>query len=132
MQRLVLDVAARVIRASDREHPADAVLRSELRNARQLTPAQRTEISAAVFAYYRWFGWLDSRAPLGEQIGRGRSLAESFESGSKQFPGDELVSRAVPKWFSQFMEVTPAFARSLQHAPKRWLRARKGRAAQLA
>jgi 16S rRNA (cytosine967-C5)-methyltransferase len=132
MQRLVLDVAARVIRASDREHPADGVLRSELRNARQLTPAQRTEISTAVFTYYRWFGWLDSRAPLREQIVHARTLAESFQNGSKQFPDDEVVSRAVPKWLSQFLQVTPAFARSLQHAPKLWLRARKGQAARLA
>ncbi|HMJ64169.1 MAG TPA: RsmB/NOP family class I SAM-dependent RNA methyltransferase [Candidatus Binatia bacterium] len=132
MQRLVLDVAARVIRASDREHPADAVLRSELRNARQLTPAQRTEISAAVFTYYRWFGWLDKHAPLREQIAHARTLAESFETGSKQFSDEELVSRALPMWLPQFMEITPAFARAIQYPPRLWLRARKGQAAQLA
>jgi hypothetical protein len=61
-------VVARVIRQADREHPADAVLRGELREARWRTPAHRTEISRAVFDYYRWFGWLDQRAPLREQI----------------------------------------------------------------
>ena len=132
MQRLALDVAARVIRASDRKHPADAVLRSELRNARQLTPALRTEISAAVFTYYRWYGWLDKRAPLREQIAHARTLAESFQTGPREISDDELVSRAVPKWLSQFTEVTPAFARAIQYPPRLWLRARKAEGAQLA
>src|SRR5258705_4384412 len=132
MQRLVLDVAAGIIRAADREHPADAALKSELRTARRLTPEQRTEITQAVFAYYRWFGWLDQRAPLRDQIAHAHALADAFQSGSQPFTDKELLARTVPKWLSEVMEVTPSFARALQHPPKLWLRARKGQGTELA
>jgi 16S rRNA (cytosine967-C5)-methyltransferase len=132
MQRLVLDVAAGVIRAADRQHPADAVLRNELRHARRLTPEQRTEITRAVFTYYRWFGWIDRRALLRDQITHAGALADAFQSGGRQFTDKDLLARAVPKWLSEVMEVTPAFARMLQHPPKLWLRARKGQGTELA
>jgi 16S rRNA (cytosine967-C5)-methyltransferase len=132
MQRLVLDAAARIIRKADREHPADAVLRSELRDDKRLTPTQRTEISHAVFAYYRWLGWLNTGNPLREQISHATRLAQSFEDGSRKFEDSEVVSRAVPGWLSQTMDVTPPFARALQHRPALWLRARKGQGIQLA
>jgi 16S rRNA (cytosine967-C5)-methyltransferase len=131
-QRLVLDVAATVIGAADREHPADGVLRKELRKTRRLTPEQRTEISRAVFNYYRWFGWLDRRARLRDQIAHAGALADAFESGSRPFSDQELLARAVPEWLSEVMEVTPAFVRRLQYPPKLWLRARKGQGSDLA
>ena len=42
------------------------------------------------------------------------------------------MQRAVPEWLSEFMEVTPAFARALQTPPKLWLRARRGQGNALA
>lgn len=122
----LLHVAAAVIRKAGREYPADAVLRSELRAAPKLTPAQRGEISRAVFAYYRWFGWLDPRAPLREQI------AQAIELRAQKLSDEELMAKAVPEWLSQTTEVTASFARALQSPPKLWLRARKGSAAELA
>jgi 16S rRNA (cytosine967-C5)-methyltransferase len=120
---------ARVIRYADRQHPADAVLRSQLREARWLTPAQRREISTAVFAYYRWFAWLDARSSLRDQIAQAMDLARR---GTQKFSDHELIAKAVPAWLAQTMDVTPSFARALQSPPRLWLRARKGQGIQLA
>jgi 16S rRNA (cytosine967-C5)-methyltransferase len=122
-------VAERVIRQVDREHPADAVLRSELREARHLTPAQRKQISATVFAYYRWFGWLDRTASLRNQIARALELSRR---PLQEFSDDELIANSVPAWLPQTMDVSAAFARALQTPAKLWLRARKGQGTALA
>jgi 16S rRNA (cytosine967-C5)-methyltransferase len=131
--RIVVEVAASVIRKADRSHPADAVLRSELREAGQrLSPAQRSEIADAVFNYYRWFGWLEPRGSIRDQIERASELARAFAEAPQKFSDDDLVRRSVPPWLSEFMEVTPAFARALQAPPKLWLRARRGQGSALA
>ena len=132
MQRLVAEAAASVIRRADRAHPADAVLRSELREAERLSPAQRSEVARAVFDYYRWFGWLEPRASLREQLQRAADLARKFSEAPSKFRDDELVQRAVPGWLAQFMDITPAFAHALQAPPKLWLRARRGQGTALA
>ena len=132
MPRLVAEAAAFVIRRADRTHPADAVLREELREAKRLSPAQRSEVARAVFDYYRWFGWLEPRASLREQLQRTAELAHKFSKAPGEFSDDELVQRAVPGWLAQFMDVTPAFARALQAPPKLWLRARRGQGRALA
>jgi len=132
MQRLVAEAAASVIRRADRAHPADAVLRSELRDAERLSPAQRSEVARAVFDYYRWFGWLEPRASLREQLQRAADLARKFSEAPSKFRDDELVQRAVPGWLAQFMDITPAFAHALQAPPKLWLRARRGQGTALA
>ncbi len=132
MQRLVAEAAASVIRRADRAHPADAVLRSELRDAKRLNPAQRSEVARAVFDYYRWFGWLEPRASLREQLQCTADLARAFDKAPEKFGDDELVHRAVPGWLAQFTDITPAFARALQAPPKLWLRARRGQGSALA
>ena len=132
MQRLVAEAAASVIRKADRAHPADAVLRSELRDVERLGPSQRTEVAHAVFNYYRWFGWLEPRTSLREQLQRAAELAGEFSKAPSKFRDDELVQRAVPGWLTQFMDVTPAFVRALQAPPKLWLRARRGQGTALA
>jgi len=124
----VLHVAARVIRNADRDFPADAVLRRELRHP-QLTPENRTEISHTVFAYYRWFGWLDARAAPYDQIRHALQLAQR---NPNSFTDQELLARSVPPWLAQTMDVSPHFARALQNLPKLWLRARQGQGTRLA
>jgi len=132
MQRAVVEAAAAVIRKADRVHPADAVLRAELRGARRLSPAQRSEVARAVFDYYRWFGWLEPRPGLRDQLERASDLARAFAETPQRFSEEELVRRSVPVWLAESMEVTPAFARALQARPKLWLRARKGQGSVLA
>ncbi|HEV2394596.1 MAG TPA: RsmB/NOP family class I SAM-dependent RNA methyltransferase [Verrucomicrobiae bacterium] len=120
----LLRFAERVIARADREHPADAVLRQDLKGQRFL-PAQSTaQVSHAVFAFYRWLRWLDPHQPLTSQIEHALSLAERFQNQPASFTDAELVALAVPEWLADYMTITPAWARALQTAPRLWLRAR--------
>ena len=65
-----LALAERVVRAANREHPADAVLRQELKSRGRLAPGEASRVSAAVFAYYRWRSWLNEDRPVQQQIQR--------------------------------------------------------------
>src|SRR5436305_10302183 len=101
-----LAIVSEIIQRSSRLQPADAVLRAELKNQRRLPPSKTRQISSSVFAYFRWFGWLDHNSPIRDQITRALDLAEEFaalESGKPcpaEFSDSELVSRVVPHWLS--------------------------------
>ena len=60
MNERVLALVERVVQSSSREQPADAVLRAELKREQNLVPELSRRTVAAVFAYYRWWGWLES------------------------------------------------------------------------
>lgn len=128
----VLDLAAEVIAAADRAHPADAVLRDQLRARKRLGPGQAREVAGAVFGYFRWRGWLELKQPLSRQIEQAGRLSRRFSTNPGSFADAELTERSVPAWARQELEVTPALARALQAEPKLWIRARPGTAAQLA
>lgn len=132
MNAFSLRLAERVIRAADREHPGDAVLREVLKAERDLTPEQRTRVSAAVFAYFRWRGWLEPAQPLQGEIERASDLAERYAAQPQSFTDEELMARAVPGWLTTVMEVTPEWVRALQTPPRLWLRARRGQGRGLA
>src|SRR6266550_3068541 len=68
-------LAERVIRAASRRNPADAVLRQTLKSERGLSREAASFVSRAVFAYYRWRGWLDQHEPLCVQIETALDLA---------------------------------------------------------
>src|SRR5262245_53077992 len=121
-----LEVAASVIRDSSRERPADAVLRSHLKDQSGLSRQQGTEVTRMVFAFYRWFGWLDKQQPLAQQIERASELAQQFARQPTSFPDAELVTRAIPDWTSKQVDVTPEWVRALQSEPVLWLRSRPG------
>lgn len=123
--RRSLEIAAAVIAKSDREHPADSVLRLELKSARGISRETGRAISRAVFAYYRWFGWLEKSASLEEQIQQAGELARSFEKNPEQIPESELPL-AVPDWAAEQIAISPQWLRALQREPKLWLRARAG------
>jgi 16S rRNA (cytosine967-C5)-methyltransferase len=125
-------IAERVIRAASRQHPADSVLRVELKSHRGLSAGQTARISHTVFAYYRWRGWLAGSEPSRAQIERAVELAERFSQAPGSLSDADLVSKAAPAWLSEHMEVTPAWVRALQTAPKLWLRARRGQGRDLA
>ncbi|MBI2926470.1 MAG: RsmB/NOP family class I SAM-dependent RNA methyltransferase [Verrucomicrobia bacterium] len=126
MHEQVLKVAAAVVARADRGHPADAVLRDTVRAQRGPSREFAAEISRAVFAYYRWLGWLERARPLADQIARALELDERFRQQPRSFPDAELISRSVPAWLSEQMRVTAAWARALQTEPALWLRARPG------
>ena len=127
-----LAFAERVIRSADREHPADAVLRGELKAQHGLSRVAAAEVSRAVFTFYRWHGWLDQARPIEAQLSQALGLAGRFSLEPESFPDSELVSHAVPGWVGEEMDVTPAWVRALQAEPRLWLRARLGQGSALA
>ena len=132
MNSFLLNLAERVIQRSDREHPADAVLRAELKTHRDLLPQETAELSHAVFSYFRWQGWLSERDAIHEKILQAIGLAKKFSEEPKSFADHELVARSLPAWIHDELSITPAFARALQTEPKLWLRARPGQGTNLA
>ena len=133
-----LGLISNIIQKSSRLQPADAVLRSQLKKQTRLPDGEAGRISRAVFAYFRWLGWLDQKVSIRDQILKAIDLAAQFaalERGQpcpREFEDGEIVRRAVPNWLSREMEITPAWARSLQREPKLWLRARPGQGSELA
>lgn len=124
-------LVARVIAEASRTKPADDVLRATLRTAGGLTAAESREVSRAVFAYYRWFGWLDQTLPVGEQVEGAMEMARRFGDAPERFFGDELLAHAVPAWAREEMDVTPEWAAAIQDEPVLWLRARCGQGEKL-
>ena len=125
-------IAAAIIKRADREHPADAVLRAELKTNRDLAPEYRRGIAQQVFAYFRWLGWLGDEKDVFRKIERAMGLQQSFNRNPQSVPEAELRDRAVPSWVASAMEVSKDWLVSLQGEPVLWLRARSGRGAELA
>ncbi len=128
----VLRLAEKIIKSASREHPADAVLRAELRAQRGLSREAGTKVSKAVFAYFRWLGWLDSNRLIREQIEQALALANRYAIQPESIPDGDLVARAVPSWLATVMEAKAAWLRTLQTEPRLWLRARCGQGRALA
>lgn len=121
----------KIITESSRERPADAVLREELKAARNMMPQDARAISQTVFNYYRWRGWLVLEKPLVTQIRQARELAETFAVAPESFADADLIERSVPAWVREQLEVSPAWVRAIQTPPKLWLRSRRGQGAAL-
>src|SRR5258708_1029796 len=98
MHSKLLDLVERVIRKSTKEHPADALLRETLKAQVGLRPEHATEVSCAVFSYYRWLGWLDQKQEVNAQIDRALELTSRFSARPESFSAAELMERAVPSW----------------------------------
>src|SRR6185369_11331096 len=134
--------AAAVIHKSDRDHPADGVLRVELKNQRELSASSSREISRAVFAYYRWCKWLGDK-PITDQLVQALDFQDRFalrysqrQTGEAELPlpftDAELAAKTVPAWAANEVTFSPEWLRALQMEPTPWLRARPGRGAELA
>jgi 16S rRNA (cytosine967-C5)-methyltransferase len=125
-------LALKIIAASSRERPADAVLREEFRAQRaDLMPSDVSAISRTVFNYFRWRGWLDLEKPLAEQIRKSRELAKAFAANPGSFSDADLVAHVAPEWLRDELEISPAWARAIQAEPKLWLRAQPGHGPEL-
>ena len=124
------EIAAKVIRATNREQPADATLREVLKTYRDLAPFDAREISQTVFRHYRWLGWTREERTLETKLRSARRLEERFRANPTSFAGVEL-RKAVPEWVLAEMDVGDEWLRSLQREPKLWLRAKKGQGTQL-
>jgi 16S rRNA (cytosine967-C5)-methyltransferase len=126
MHDRVQDIAGSVITKSDREHQADAVLRTELKRQRDLPPELSRETARAVFAYYRWFGWLDGDQPIRQQLQQADRLSERFRREPASFSDAELLAKALPSWVGAQVPLSADWIRALQTEPRIWLRARPG------
>ncbi len=131
MTNRVFHTAADVIAVASREKPADAVLRAELRTRSGISRADGRAVSESVFAYYRWFGWLDDKEDVVHRIGRALELSRVFRENPAAVTDAEL-RRAIPNWAAKQVEVSAAWLRSLQSEPVLWLRARPGKGRELA
>ncbi len=123
----VLEAAARVIEASGKERPADSVLRSFLKAAPGVSRPEGREVARAVFAYFRWYGWLDKGGAVLAGLKRALELDQAFCERPGAFSDDQLAECCVPAWVASHMPVTAAWLRWLQTPPSLWLRAQSGR-----
>ena len=127
-----LKTAEEVIAKSDREHPADLVLKTELKRRGGISPEAGGKISHAVFSYFRWVGWLDHEWPVADRIREAVDLNARFASDPETFTEAELMAKAVPTWVASQVPLSAAWVRSLQAEPRVWLRARLGQGGELA
>jgi 16S rRNA (cytosine967-C5)-methyltransferase len=107
-------------------------LRTLLRDARGLARSEGRAVSRAVFAYYRWRGWLDPAAGVPAGIEVALRLAERFRHQPGEFSEKELRARAVPAWAHEQSTITARWLRLLQAEPPLWIRARPGQGGLLA
>src|SRR5262245_23757443 len=132
LKEIALGIAEAVLRKSDRDNPADAVLRTELKRHRGISKSASREIARLVFAWHRWRGWLDERLPLKETLDQVIEFQRRFNEDPSVFSDEDLTSHAVPGWVWSHVKRSPKWIRALQSEPKLWLRARRGQGKRLA
>jgi 16S rRNA (cytosine967-C5)-methyltransferase len=120
--------AARVLKLVQAGTPADQALRESLTQDRHYTaPLERREISRAVFAYFRWWRWLDPKESLQKQLGAALALRERFAGNPAGIKAEALAARAVPDWAKAEMDSVPVdWLRQLQREPTLWIRPKQG------
>ena len=124
--------AARILANTHSDLPADAVLRRYLADSTRLGQRERRAISHAVFAYFRWWQWLEQRAPMHAQLSQANDLQEAFNLNPASVKAATLAARAVPDWLRAEMDLPVEFLQQLQREPALWLRARPGTGGRLA
>lgn len=127
----VLKIVESVLRQSSRDKPADAALRAELKRQSGLPQELAASAAQAVFAWFRWRGWLDESQPFADQVQSALLLQRRFDETPGSFSDEELLTRALPLWVSGQMDVKPSWVRALQQEPNLWLRVRPGRGREL-
>ena len=127
----IWDIAARVIRESNRKTPADTVLRQTFKWLRVLSPEETREISDAVFTFFRWRGFFTT-GDTRDQIQEAFDLAAQFQEDPFSFPDEALRAQAVPNWIAGEVDSSIEWLRTLQRPPNLWLRAKRGQGNALA
>ena len=122
----LLNLSAAIIGKANKEHPADIVLREQLRASGKMPRAEAGEISRMVFAYYRWHGWLDHRRPVTAQLKRALDLDSGYAERPESFSDEKMLARCLPAWTGKEVQVSAPWVRSLQTRPRLWLRAKPG------
>lgn len=124
-----LNQAAAIVRVALAGTPADQALREGLppHSRHRAAPAERRAVSRAVFAYFRWWRWLDPQESLQKQLATALAHQERFDRSAASFKPEALAARAVPDWLKVEMDPVPSdFLRQLQREPALWIRAKAG------
>jgi 16S rRNA (cytosine967-C5)-methyltransferase len=128
----VLNEAARVLKLVQGGATADAALREALGRTRfGSAPALRRAVSRAVFAYFRWWRWLEPKQSLQKQTEAALDLQARFDRAPESFKAEALAARAVPEWLKDEFDVPTPWLRQIQREPVLWLRAKQSEAANL-
>lgn len=124
----ILNNAARILNLIQTGTPADQALRESLVRTRHYSaPAERRAISRAVFAYFRWWRWLEPKDSLQKQLEAARTLQARFDRTPAAFKPEALAARAVPEWLKTEMDPVPTdWLRQLQREPALWIRTKRG------
>jgi 16S rRNA (cytosine967-C5)-methyltransferase len=131
-KRDFINYAAKIIRQTSRERPADGVLREVLKGDTTLRIDQRRRIAQMVFTYYRWRGFFPGKIPVEARLDRAMHLARRFADNPFTMDAGLLRAKAVPEWVPAQVDCRVEWLRSLQREPRPWLRARPGSARKLA
>jgi len=124
--------AARVLERLRPGIPADAALREYLAGNRTLGAVGRRSVSRAVFAYFRWLNWLGPGESAQKRVLRALDYQARFERDPASVKPEALAARAVPDWLAGEMELSAGFLRKLQEEPSLWIRAKAGKARDVA
>jgi 16S rRNA (cytosine967-C5)-methyltransferase len=90
-------------------------------------PGERRGISRAVFAYYRWWRWLNEKESAQKQLAAALALQARFDQSPNAIKPAALAARAVPDWLKTEMDESPAaWLQQLQREPALWIRPKQG------
>jgi 16S rRNA (cytosine967-C5)-methyltransferase len=124
--------ASRVLASLRPGVPADGALREYLSGNRSLGAVGRRSVSRAVFAYFRWFYWLDAGASAQKRVLKALEYQAKFDRDPGSVKAEALAARAVPEWLAGEMELPAAYLRQLQREPSLWIRTKVGATAETA
>lgn len=119
--------AAHILSQVSPDEPADAVLRREVGSNRELESHEKRALTGAVFAYYRWLGWLDESRALPQRVLAALDLQRRFEADPASLKAETLAARVMPEWALAAIdfpspEARLACLRQLQRPPVLWIR----------
>src|SRR4051812_22427553 len=112
-----LNHAAQVLTKISADQRADTALRFYFEHHRYLQPPAKRVISRAVFAYFRWLGWLDPKASPQKRIEHATALHERFTADPKSVKPEAIAAFGVPAWVRDEMELPADYLRQLQREP---------------
>jgi 16S rRNA (cytosine967-C5)-methyltransferase len=129
--------AAHVIAQVSPDAPADFVLRREIGTDRELDSVEKRALVGAVFAYYRWHQWLDTKRALPQQVVAALDLQTRFDADPAAIKPEALGALALPAWALASIdfpspEARLAYLRQLQRPPSLWIRPQHEFAASIA
>ena len=78
------------------DSPADFVPRREIGTDRELESHEKRALSGAVFACYRWLGWLDEKQALLQRVLAALDLQKRFDAAHSAIKPEALAAHALP------------------------------------